>query len=83
MSEIAVSEARNRFAEIIDDARTSGEPVTVTRRGRPVAVVLAADDYERLIDAVDDNLDHAELAAARIEDDFIPWEQAKADLGLT
>lgn len=28
-------------------------------------------------------IDSAELALARDEDDYIPWEQVKADLGLT
>jgi len=27
-------------------------------------------------------MDRAELQAARSEDDFVPWEEVKADLGL-
>jgi prevent-host-death family protein len=81
MSELAVSEARNRLAEAIEMART-GEPVYVTRRGRRVAVLVDAATYDALVEAADDALDRAELAAARAEDDYVPWEEVKADLGL-
>jgi PHD/YefM family antitoxin component YafN of YafNO toxin-antitoxin module len=33
MLQFPVSEARNHLAEVIDQARRSGEPVYVTRRG--------------------------------------------------
>jgi prevent-host-death family protein len=82
MSEIAVSEARNHLAEAIDQTRQSGEPVYVTRRGRRVAVIVDAETFERLVDQAEDVLDRAELAAAREEADYIPWEAVKADLGL-
>lgn len=81
MSELAVSEARNRLAEAIELAR-SGEPVYVTRRGRRVAVLVDAAAYDALVEAAEDALDRAELAAARVEDDYVPWEEVKADLGL-
>jgi prevent-host-death family protein len=81
MSELAMSEARNRLAEAIDMALT-GEPVYVTRRGRRVAVLVDAASYDALVEAADDALDRAELAAARVEDDYVPWEEVKADLGL-
>jgi prevent-host-death family protein len=81
MSELAMSEARNRLAEAIDTAIT-GEPVYVTRRGRRVAVLVDAASYDALVEAAEDALDGAELAAARVEDDYVPWEEVKADLGL-
>jgi len=43
---------------------------------------LGPDVYERLLDAAEDALDHAELHAARAEDDYVPWAEVKADLGL-
>ena len=60
----------------------SGEPVYVTRRGRRVGVIVDADAYDALVEAVDDTLDRAELAAARAENDYVPWDEVKADLGL-
>ena len=38
--EMAVSEAREHLAEVIDSAQRTGEPVYLTRRGRAVAVVV-------------------------------------------
>jgi prevent-host-death family protein len=81
MSELAMSEARNRLAEAIDMAMT-GEPVYVTRRGRRVAVLVDAASYDALVESAEDGLDSAALAAARVEDDYVPWEEVKADLGL-
>ena len=82
MTEIAVSQARNNLAEVIDEARRSGEPISVTRRGRRVAVIVDSDAFDRLVDAADDADDRRELRAAREEDDYVPWEEVKADLGL-
>ncbi len=82
MSEVAVSEARNRLAEVIEESRRSGEPVSVTRRGRRVAVILDSDAFDRLVDRADDAEDRRELHAARADDDYVPWEEVKAALGL-
>ncbi|MHC4392851.1 MAG: type II toxin-antitoxin system Phd/YefM family antitoxin [Planctomycetota bacterium] len=43
----SIAEARNRFAELVHEAE-AGVPIEVTRRGRPVAVVLSVSDYQRL-----------------------------------
>lgn len=82
MSEMTVSAAREDFAGAIERARRSGEPVYVTRRGRRVGVIVDADAYDALVEAAEDPRDRAELAAARAEDDYVPWEEVKADLGL-
>ena len=82
MTEVAVSEVRNRLAEVIEDSRRSGEPVTVTRRGRRVAVILGPEAFDRLVDSADDQQDRRELDAARAEDDYVPWDEVKAELGL-
>ena len=82
MSEWAVSELRNRLAEAIEKVRRSGEPISVTQRGRRVAVILDSDAFDRLVEAADDAEDRRELDAARAEDDYVPWDEVKADLGL-
>ena len=82
MTEVAVSEARNRLAEVIDEARRSGEPISVTRRGRRVAVILDSDAFDRLVDIAEDIEDRRELDAARTDDDYVPWEEVKSALGL-
>lgn len=82
MTEMAVSEARERLADVIEGTRRSGEPVFVTRRGRRVAVILDPEIYERLIEDAEDAIDRAELRAAREDDDYVPWDEVKAELGL-
>ncbi len=82
MAEMTVSEARDRLADAIGQARTSHEPVVLTRRGRRVAVLVDAEDFARMSDLVEDALDRVELEAARTENDYVPWEQVKADLGI-
>lgn len=82
MSEVAVSEARNRLAEVIEEARRSGEPISLTRRGRRVAVIIDSDAFDRLVEIADDVDDRRELDVARAEDDYVPWDDVKAMLGL-
>ncbi len=82
MTEVAVSEARDRLAEVIDETRRSGEPISVTRRGRRVAVIIDSDAFDRLVDIAEDIEDRYELDAARADDDYVPWDEVKAALGL-
>ena len=37
------AEAQNRFGQLLDTAQR--EPITITRRGRPIAVLVAMQDY--------------------------------------
>lgn len=47
MQHISAREAKNRFGRLIDDARAA--PVAIDKHGRAVVVVLAVEEYERLI----------------------------------
>ena len=47
MVEWPLQDAKNRFSAVVD-AALAGNPQRVTRRGKPVVVVLAVDEYERL-----------------------------------
>ncbi len=47
MTEWPLQDAKNRFSALVN-AALAGEPQRVTRRGEPVVVVLAVDEYERL-----------------------------------
>jgi prevent-host-death family protein len=82
MGEIDVSQARENLAELIESTRRTGEPIVLTRHGRPVAVVLDHAAFERLVEEADGASDRAALAQAREDDDSVPWEQVKVDLGL-
>lgn len=86
MTEMTVTDARARLADVVDAARVRHEPVYLTRRGRRVAAVIDAEDLERLIEAAEDLADIEAARAARDEMAAgaapIPWAQVKADLGL-
>jgi antitoxin Phd len=43
----SIAEARNRFAEIVHALRHVPQ-IEVTRRGRPVAVLISVEEFERL-----------------------------------
>lgn len=87
MSEVTVSDARARLADVVDAARVGREPVYLTRRGRRVAAVIDADALDQLIAASEDLADIQAAEAARADmaagEESIPWDQVKADLGLT
>ena len=85
MSDISVTEARSRLADVIDDARVHHRPVFLARRGRRVAAVIDAEDLERLTEAAENLADIEAAQAARdeiAERGTIPWDEVKADLGL-
>lgn len=85
---VTVSAARQQLAAIIDRARADHTPMYLTRRGRRVAAVMDADDLDRMVELAEDMSDILAAEAARAEmqvtgEEPIPWEQARADLGLT
>jgi prevent-host-death family protein len=47
MQRMSAREAKNAFGRLIDMARA--EPVAIEKHGRPVVVVVALEEYERLI----------------------------------
>ncbi|MCK0112848.1 type II toxin-antitoxin system Phd/YefM family antitoxin [Ornithinimicrobium sp. F0845] len=80
MSAISASEARKRFAAVIETAQH--EAVFVERRGETEAVVISPAEYHRLMEAAEEAEDVAAFDAAMAEEGpNIPWEQVKTDLG--
>ena len=45
---LPLSEVKAKLSEVVDEIVTTQERVTVTRNGRPVAVLLSADDLEAI-----------------------------------
>lgn len=43
----SIAQARDRFTRIVQEAE-AGESIQITRRGKPVAVVLSQDAYQHL-----------------------------------
>lgn len=68
MKSVSATEAKQRFAALIDAAQR--EPVVIRRQNRDVAVIVSAEEYERVRGAQVDELDRlcervSEQAAAR------------------
>jgi prevent-host-death family protein len=46
MRTFTAAEAKNKFGEMVDQARSA--PVAITKYDRPVLVVMALEEFERL-----------------------------------
>lgn len=80
MATMKISAARESLPAAIELART--EAVFLERYGRPAAVLVSPEQYEKLVAALEDAEDVAAFDAAMDEEGpNIPWEQVKADLG--
>lgn len=80
MSTVSVADARNHFSDVIDRSKT--EAVFIERRGQRAAVVVSPEQYERMLEALEETEDVAAFDEAMAEEGpSIPWAQVKADLG--
>jgi prevent-host-death family protein len=64
-----LQDAKNNFSKVVQRARTEG-PQTVTLRGQRAAVVLSAEDYDRLSGKKRTLVDHI-LSGPAWDDDFV------------
>jgi prevent-host-death family protein len=44
---ISAKEARNKFSDLLGSVHCGGQPVIVEKKGRPFAVVISPEDFER------------------------------------
>lgn len=85
---LSFSDARSQLAVIIDRARADHQPIYIARRGRRIAAVIDADDLDRITALAEDMADIRAAEQARTEMKStgaapIPWDEVKAELGLT
>jgi prevent-host-death family protein len=78
MTQWQTAEARQRFSELVEVANGQG-PQLVTRHKEPVAVVLAPDDYRRLVRQEDANFGRLLAASPSGPDDVEPVGMSLAD----
>jgi prevent-host-death family protein len=87
VADMAVSAAQNEFATILTRVADGKERIVLHRDGQPVAAVIPVEDLkllERLIEEEEDRIDlaKAERILSDPEQEWIPWEQVKAEEGL-
>ena len=74
MKTFAATDAKNGFGRLPDTAQR--EPVTIEKKGRPVAVVLSLEEYERL-EALEDAWWAARAEAAEKEGGWLGPEESE------
>jgi prevent-host-death family protein len=70
MTTLPLAEARNNLSKIVDEVERTHDAVTITRNGRPSAVVISVDDYESMMETfalLDSPQEQASLAQAKEE----------------
>ena len=82
---VPVREFRTHLAELLDEVADRREHVTVTRRGRPAAVLVPVDEYEALEETAEILSDEPTLAAIRrgLDDlaagELVPLDEVRAE----
>lgn len=46
MKTLPLSEVKTKLSSLVDEVRDRDEEVTITRNGRPVAVLVSADEFD-------------------------------------
>ena len=53
MRVLALSEAKAKLSEIVDRVDRRNEPVTITRNGKAVAMIVSKDEYDGLRETIE------------------------------
>jgi prevent-host-death family protein len=73
---LAIGEVKAQLSRVLRQLHETQRPIVVTRNGRPAAVLITPDEFDRLceldqfLDAVHEGL--ADSAAGRVIDDASP-----------
>ncbi len=80
MSETSIAEAKTQLTRLIHQAER-GETVHITRRGKPVAVLLSEDEYARLRQGQEQRNFWDLIAEMRADPTFEPvdWSQEEVN----
>jgi prevent-host-death family protein len=72
-----MAKLQERLGEYLDRAEHRHERITITRNGKPSAVLISVADAE-LLDELEDRMDSEEAQAARAEaerDGWVSWRE--------
>ena len=86
--QVSLKQLRPQLPQIIQQVDNSLERFVICKRGAPVAVLLSYDDFESILETLDELLDKQGLArikkalAQAKHGQTISWEKAKAQLSF-
>ena len=82
MNTRSITDVREHFADVISSVAYAKDRISLTRNGKPVAAIVPIEDLEAL-EELEDRIDN-QLAREALEEPGpnVPWEKAKAELGL-
>ncbi|MBW4631283.1 MAG: type II toxin-antitoxin system Phd/YefM family antitoxin [Iphinoe sp. HA4291-MV1] len=81
MTVVSATEARANFQELINRAEYKGERILIQRHGKAVVAIIGLEDL-RLLEAIEDAIDSAELRRAIEQNDgFTTLEAIVASRG--
>ena len=73
---IGMAEARPRLTQLVDDVSRGGEPYLIVSSSRVKAVLIGVNQYNDMIDRLEDLSDAAELLEAELEhESTMPFEE--------
>jgi prevent-host-death family protein len=64
---IPISEARAQLATLVDEASRGAEPCFIAAHSRVKAVLLGIDEYDALLERLEDLADSVEVLRGRLE----------------
>jgi prevent-host-death family protein len=73
---IGIAEVRLKLTQLVDDVSRGGQPYTIVSSSRAKAVLMGVDEYNALIEKLEDLEDIAEMnQAVRDPESRISWAQ--------
>ena len=81
MTSLSISDVRNNLGDLVNRTLYKGERFTISRKGKPAAVLVSVEDANLLV-ALEDRIDLEAARRALKEPGLISWEKVKEDLGL-
>ncbi|MDJ1371548.1 type II toxin-antitoxin system Phd/YefM family antitoxin [Gulosibacter molinativorax] len=85
---LPISVAKQQLGTLVDRVHLAHETVYLTKHGRRVAAIIDADTLDGILERLEDFEDATAANAARREmaetgASPIPWDEVKAELGLS
>jgi len=88
MRTLPLTEARKDLSKLVDEVTAAHEHVTITRQGRPAAVVMSADEFESWQETLEILADPVAMASLRRAERDVkagrvtPYREVRKRVGL-